>query len=104
MHGLPGQSEFEHRAIVLDEARVRLTDGSRELRLLRGHLLDRRGHEIDERTRLGHERICVRRLPLDMPADMPRRRVGGALLDQHLERSLAVTIIEADIEARARLA
>src|SRR5262249_49740217 len=38
------------------------------------------------------------------PADTSGRRIGGALLDQHLERSLAVAIIEADVEARTRLA
>ena len=60
--------------------------------------------EIDERPGLGHERVGVRGLPVDVPAHALARRVGRAPLDQRLERSLAVAIVEADVEARARLA
>src|SRR5215475_8555620 len=104
MHGLPHEAEFEYRAIILDEARVRRAAAGRKLRLLAGHILDRCGHQLYERARLGHERVRIRRFPLDVPADAPGRRLASALLDQHPERSVAVMVVEADIEARSRVA
>ena len=60
--------------------------------------------EIDERAGLGQEDVRVRRLPVDAPAHAFAGRRLRALLDQRLERVLAVAIVEADVEARARLA
>src|SRR5262249_11958868 len=71
MHGLPHEAEFEYGAIILDEARVRRAAAGRKLRLLAGHILDRCGHQLDEGARLGHERVGIRRFPLDVPADAP---------------------------------
>ena len=104
MHGLPDQAEFEHRAIILDEARVRRAAGGRKLRLAAGDFGDGGDGEIGERSRLGDEHVGVRRLPVD--GKLHAAGGGGlrALLDQRLERSLAVAVVEADVEARARFA
>src|SRR5579864_7301354 len=103
VHGLVDEAELDHWAIILDETRVRRAAGGRELRRLPGHLGNRARDEIDERTGRGEERVGVRGLPVD--TKMPTRRRGaGARLDQRLERSLAVVVVEADVEARARLA
>ena len=72
--------------------------------MLSGHVLDGRADEIEKRARLDHERIGVRRLPFDVPADAPGGCIGGALFDQDFEGGLAVTIIEADVEPGTRLA
>src|SRR5512133_1087553 len=104
MHALPHQGEVDHRAVILDETRVGGTAASGELGLLSGHVLDGRADEIEKRARLDHERIGIRRLPFDVPADAPRGRVGGTLFNQYFEGGLAVTIIEADVEPGTRLA
>src|SRR5689334_5413126 len=103
MHALTHQTEFEHRAVILDEARVGGAAAGGELGLPSGHVLDGRADEVEERARLDHERLGVRRLPFDVPADAPGGCVGGAFFKQHFEGSLAVTIIEADVEPGTRL-
>src|SRR5216683_389097 len=75
MHGLPDQAEFEHGAVILDESAG----------------LEQKG-------------VRVRGLPFDAPAHALARRAGRKPLDQRLQRNLAVTIVETDIEACARLA
>ena len=90
MHGLADQAEFEHRAIMRDEARVGGAAGGRELRLAPGRLLDRADDEIDERPGLGDERVGIRRLPVDAPAHAVAGGFMRPALDQRLERILAV--------------
>ena len=104
MHGLADQAEFEHRAIILDEARVRGAAGGRELRLAAGHLGDGGGGKIGERSGLGDEDVGVRRLPVEGIMDAARGGSLRAAFDQRLERGLAVVVVVADVEARARLA
>src|SRR5262249_41596828 len=48
MHGGAHEPELEHRAIVLDEARVRGAAGGRQLGPAAGDFLDRADHEIEE--------------------------------------------------------
>src|SRR5580704_17495715 len=104
VHGLPDQAEFQHRAIILDEARIRGTTGGREFRLTAGHFGDRGCGEIGEWARLCDEDVGVRRQPVEGIKHAAGRGVAGALFEQCLERSLAVAVVVADVEAGARFA
>ena len=68
VHRGADESEFEHRAMVLDEARVGGATGGRQRRRASGHLGNRAGHEVDERPARRHEGLGVGGLPLDVPA------------------------------------
>src|ERR1019366_4226212 len=109
VHGLPDQAEFHHRAMGGDEARIGGAAAGGQLRRAAGDFRDRLGHQRGERARLGDEYPGVRWLPLERVADLARRRqisenFGGALLDQLFQRIQRVLVVEADVEARARLA
>src|SRR5258707_9265495 len=64
MHGLPEEAELDHRAIILDEARVRSAAGGRERGPPPGGLGDRGGDEIDEGAGPGEKNVRVGRLPV----------------------------------------
>ena len=104
MHGLPDQSEFQHRAIVLDKPRVGGAAAGRQFGLSSGDLRDCAGHEIGEWPRPGEKNIGIRGLPLDPKAHMVSGGGSCAFLDQRLHRSLAVAIVVTDIKTRTRLA
>ena len=69
-----------------------------------GHFGDGRGGEIGERAGLGDEDVGVRRLPFERIMHAAGGGIARAVLDQRLQRGLAVTIVVADVETRARLA
>ena len=102
VHGLADQAELDHRAVVLDEARVRGAAGGRELGRTPGLGLDRRADEVDERRP-----AAVRKLSLDGRSDGVADAVagGGLAASRSISASrLAVSgVVEADVEARARL-
>src|SRR5437660_8635148 len=102
VHGLADKAELEHRAIILDEARVRGAARGRELGFAAGRRGDRVDDEIDERPGLGEEHPGVRRQVFDAPARTARGR-RAASLDQRLELLRRVQVVVADVEARARL-
>ena len=73
VHLLAQQAELNHRAVVLDEARVRGAAGGGELGPEAGDFLDRAANQVDERPRWREEYVGVRRLPFDVPADLATR-------------------------------
>src|SRR5262245_35537501 len=85
VHGASDQAELDHRAVVLDEACVRRAARCGERRCAPGDLPDRADREIDERPGRRQERVGVRRLPFDVPADVATRDVLGADLDQRAQ-------------------
>src|ERR1700733_2229862 len=104
MHGLADQAEFQHRTVILDEARIGGAAGGRKLRLAAGHFGDCRDGEIGERAGLGDKDVGIRRRPVERVTHAAGRGYHRALLDQRLERGLAVAVVIADVEARARFA
>src|ERR1043166_1965082 len=102
MHGFADEAELEHRAIVLDEARVRGAARGGELRPATGRISNRVDDEIDERPRLGEKYPRVRRQIFDAPARSAASR-RAARFDQRFERLGRMQVVVADVEARARL-
>ena len=105
VHGLADQAKFQHRAIILDEARVRGAAGGRQRGLAPGHLLDRADDEIDERAGLARETTSA----FDGSHSMCQRTRSPAAACARCSTSAfselwRVAIVEADVEARARLA
>src|SRR6185312_150775 len=98
-----GEPELDHRAIVLDEPRIRGAAGGRELRTAARHLADGRRDEIDERAGLREKNIAIAPLPLDAPADAVGGSDAEALLDQRAQALAGVAIVVEDIEACTRL-
>src|SRR5205807_8888118 len=70
---------------------------------LTGHVGHRSTYQIDESARLKQKGVGVRWLPFDVPAHALSGGCRCEPLDQGLERHLTVTIVEADVEACARL-
>ena len=104
MHGLADQAEFHHRAIMLMKraSDVPPVVESSGLRPVTSAIALR--NQIGERPRLGDEHAGIRRLPFERELDLAAGRLGGALLDQRLQRIRACAVVEADVEARPRLA
>ena len=61
-------------------------------------------HHVGERPGLGDEHAGIRRLKLELEPDLAAGRLLGALLQQRLQRLQRVIVVEADVEARPRLA
>src|SRR5438093_6232925 len=103
VRGSADEPELHHRTAVLDEAGVRRAARSGACRLLPGNFGDRTSDEVDEWSRLGEKDVGVRGRELQPPAHLPGGCLATARLDQALERFPRVAIVEADVEARARL-
>ena len=97
------EAKLDHRTGVLDEARVRSPPAGRERRLPPGHVLDRFGDEIGERSRLGEEGACVAGLEGQRRASASVRRRHPAL-DLRGERIVRPKVVEADVELEAHFA
>src|SRR5437764_3384574 len=104
MHGRSDQAEFEHGAIMLDEARIGRAAARGKLRRDPGHLFDRADHQVEKRRRPGDEGIRIRGFPNDVPAHAGAGGFRRTLLDQGAQRYLAVAVVEPDVEPRPRLA
>src|SRR5271155_3240566 len=104
MHGLPDQAEFQHGAVILDEACVGGAAGGRELGRAPGDLGNGGNCKLGEGSGLGDENVGVRWLPVKGKMHAASRRGLRPPLDQHLERGRAVAVVVADVEARAPLA
>src|SRR4029077_15648572 len=99
VHGLPDQAEFQHRAIILDEARIRGAAGGREFWLTSGDFGDGGRGEIGERAGFCNEDGGGRRLPVEGIMNAAGRGGAGAVLEQRFQRGLAVAVVVADVEA-----
>ena len=75
MHGLPNQAEFEHRAVILDEARIRRAAAGAEFGPAAGHRLGGIGDQIGQRPRRGQERLS-RDANDKIPAPAPDRELA----------------------------
>ena len=80
VHRRADEADFDHRAGVLDEARVRRAAGGRQLRLHAGRLFDRPRDEVGERPAFGQEGDGVGRFDGQRVAPAARRR-GDAPFD-----------------------
>src|SRR5947209_12165266 len=103
MHGLADQPEFDHRTIMRDEACVGRAAAGVEIGLSPRDLLDRRHHQLGESSGLGDEHAGIGRLPHDAGANPVAGSLRHPRLDQTLQGLVAVTVVEADVEFRARL-
>src|SRR5580704_3992655 len=81
VHGLADQAEFQHRAIILDEACVRGAAGGRELRRAPGHFSNGGRGEIGEWAGLCDEDVGVRRQPVEGIVHAAGSGIASALLD-----------------------
>ena len=79
MHGRVDEAEFDHRADVLDEARVGGAPAGRELRAPPRHVRDGVGDEVGERPALGQKRDRIGGIEGQREAPAPRRRLDAPL-------------------------
>ncbi len=103
VHRGADEAELDHRAVALDEARVRGSARGRELRRHPGHRRDRARDELGERSRLGQE---AHARDLEAGGDADAEGLGGAvglLLDPAGQRLGRMGVVEADVHRRPRL-